>query len=241
MNTLKLKNYIFWAVLFLPLALLYIIGSPITQAQEYHQFADQKPFFGVPNFHNVMSNIPFLLTALIGFYDYKKNPDSYSVSWLAYFFGVLLVAPGSAFYHLAPTDFTLIWDRVPMTIAFMGIMSCVLSELYNIKAEKKLLAFLVIFGMYTVAHWVFFNDLRIYFWVQLSPIIAFLYVSIAIPTKSLKTKHLLIAVFFYILAKLTEKYDGEIYETINYSGHSIKHLLASVAIYALIVMKRPLK
>jgi hypothetical protein len=238
MNTMKLKNYVLWVILLLPIILLYTFGNPIVQVQEYHQFADQINYFGIPNFHNVISNLAFIATALIAFRDYFSNKKHYSISWLIYFIGVLLVAPGSAFYHWMPSDFSLVWDRLPMTVAFMGILSCVLCELYKIKNENKILIPLVLFGIYTVIHWVVFNDLRIYYWVQLSPILAFLYVSLAMPTKSLKTKHLLLAVGLYVIAKMTEKYDDQIFETIKYSGHSIKHLVAAVAVYVLILMKR---
>jgi hypothetical protein len=238
MNSLQIKNVLLWVILFLPIILLYALGNPIIQAQEYHQFADQKTLLGIPNFHNVISNLGFTVTALIAFRDYFSNKNHYSISWIIYFIGVFLVAPGSAFYHWMPTDFSLVWDRIPMTIAFMGILSCVLCELYNIKNENKILIPLVLFGIYTVIHWVVFNDLRVYYWVQLSPILSFLFVSLAMPTKSLKTKHLLFAVGLYVIAKVTEKYDDQIFNAINYSGHSIKHLVASVAIYVLILMKR---
>jgi hypothetical protein len=35
----------------------------IPQAQAYHEFADQRTLLGIPNFWNVVSNIPFVGSA----------------------------------------------------------------------------------------------------------------------------------------------------------------------------------
>ena len=39
---------------------------PIPQSQEYHRFADQRTFLGIPNFLNVASNAAFLLVGATG-------------------------------------------------------------------------------------------------------------------------------------------------------------------------------
>ncbi len=36
------------------------------QAAGYHEFADTRIFLGIPNFLNVISNIPFLLVGILG-------------------------------------------------------------------------------------------------------------------------------------------------------------------------------
>jgi len=40
--------------------------EPFGQDLDYHNFADRRSFWGIPNFFNVMSNIPFLIVGLIG-------------------------------------------------------------------------------------------------------------------------------------------------------------------------------
>ena len=44
-------------VLFLP---------PIRQDASYHSFADQREFWGIFNFWNVVSNLPFLIVGIVG-------------------------------------------------------------------------------------------------------------------------------------------------------------------------------
>src|SRR3978361_1364001 len=57
-----------WALCILSagLVLAAMIVPPIPQPLEYHQFADQRVFFGIPNFFDVVSNIAFLLVGTAG-------------------------------------------------------------------------------------------------------------------------------------------------------------------------------
>ena len=39
---------------------------PLLQDQSYHEFADQRALFGIPNFWNVISNLPFIAIGVAG-------------------------------------------------------------------------------------------------------------------------------------------------------------------------------
>ncbi len=54
------------AILSLGMLLIAAIAPPIPQPLEYHQFADQRDYFGIPNFFNVVSNIAFLFVGIAG-------------------------------------------------------------------------------------------------------------------------------------------------------------------------------
>ena len=41
---------------------------PLLQDQSYHQFADQRELFGIPNFWNVVSNLPFIAVGAMGLF-----------------------------------------------------------------------------------------------------------------------------------------------------------------------------
>jgi hypothetical protein len=43
-----------------------LLLPPISQDQNYHQFADQRTLLGVPNFWNVVSNLPFIAVGAAG-------------------------------------------------------------------------------------------------------------------------------------------------------------------------------
>src|ERR1700745_3436452 len=91
---------------------------PITQDPNYHAFADARTLFGIPNFWNVVSNLPFIAVGAAGVARYRREPTT-----AALFTGILLTGFGSSYYHLAPDDGTLFWDRLPMTIGFMALLA----------------------------------------------------------------------------------------------------------------------
>src|SRR5215472_8089097 len=63
------------ALLFFMVASL--LGLPllptILQNQNYHDFADQRTLFGIPNFWNVVSNIPFVGIGAVGLWQFGRS------------------------------------------------------------------------------------------------------------------------------------------------------------------------
>lgn len=223
----------------IPLLWLFFFKEPMTQNLAYHNFADQRNWVGINNFMDVMSNLGFIWVGIIGLKNAQKL-NQYKLSWVVFYIGVLLVAPGSAYYHLWPNNDTLVWDRLPMTIGFMGIFTAIMAETFKLKKEKTILFSLIALGIYSVIHWVVFDDLRLYFWVQLTPLLSILLIALMYNSESIKGFYLLGTFTFYMLAKLTEKYDTQIFSATfeGVSGHSLKHLLAAIAIYFLYAMKK---
>lgn len=236
-NITDKKDIGFLLIIFLPLIGMLIFLPPLSQSQAYHNFIDNHLYFGIPNFHNVTSNIPFLIFALLGLSNYKKHEEK-NLAWLLFLIGVLLVAPGSAYYHYHPNNDTLFWDRLPMTIAFMGIVSYAISEQFNINHKNIFTLALVLFGIITVIFWKISDDLRPYYWVQLSAITILFYLSLAFKGSRLKPKYIFMALVFYLLAKFFELRDELTMNLFSYSGHSIKHILASFSVLALLKIKQ---
>jgi len=98
--------------------------DPIAQDPAYHLFVDQRAALSIPNFQNVMSNLPFAVVGLGGLFLILSNlrivNNEAKPAWLVFFVGVFVTALGSGYYRLSPDNETLIWDRLPMTIAFMS-------------------------------------------------------------------------------------------------------------------------
>jgi hypothetical protein len=213
--------------------------DPIIQNLEYHNFSDKRPWLGINNFGDVFSNIAFIFVGLYGILNLRKyKPEVASLSWMVFFVGVTLVAPGSAWYHWNPNNTTLVLDRLPMTIAFMGLFTAMLSTYISPKYEKPLLPISLLFGFASVFVWHFTDDLRLYYFVQIAPLIVIPTVIILFKSENIKPSYLGLALLFYVLAKYVEISDSKIFHASSgmISGHTLKHLAAAIAPLLLIRM-----
>jgi hypothetical protein len=218
--------------------LMFGHGGPILQDRGYHLFADARSCLGIANFGNIASNLLFLLAGAFGIRHCWRDRSGAWHSWLVFFGGVALVFFGSAHYHDAPDDGTLVWDRLPMTVAFMALFSALVSEHLDKPGEPALLAAALLTGISSVFWWQWSGDLRVYIWVQGAPLLAIPYVIAAFPGRYTHRHYLLYGVGLYALAKAAELLDHEIYAATAtaISGHSVKHLLAAMAVLCVLRM-----
>lgn len=230
----------------------------IPQPQAYHNFADQRSFLGIPHFADVVSNTPFAVFGLWGLVFLFRSGSEPNANhfidprerwpYLVVFVGVLLTAFGSSYYHLEPGNARLVWDRLPMTIAFMGVVAAMIAERINVRAGLWLLPILVLVGMSSVLQWYLSElhgagDLRFYATVQAYSVL-FLLIVLLLPPRYTRSSDLAIVAGFYILAKVLEILDKPIFELGHIvSGHTLKHLAAATAGYWILRMlqrRRPL-
>jgi hypothetical protein len=199
----------------------FVFVPPIAQDEAYHFFADARTLAGIPNFWNVASNLPFALVGILGLWKLR------GVFNRVLFTGVLLTFFGSSYYHLAPNDARLVWDRLPMTLVFMALLACVVTGESDSRFGRLLLATLVTCGIASVLWWSVINDLRFYVLVQFGPLL------ILVPALWFvrDARYLAAVLTFYALAKLAEFYDRAIFSNLPISGHTAKHVLAAMATY----------
>lgn len=230
------KEYIAWGVAVLCFIILMLITPSIPQSQEYHDFADQRQFLGIPNALNVISNFPFLVVGLVGLIlCYHANYFKFSLQgelwgWTCFFVGVAAVAFGSAYYHLEPNDARLVWDRLPMTIAFTSIVAIFIIERIDERKGSVSIIPLVLAGVVSILYWRFFDDLRPYGLVQFVPCVAIPVMAVLLPPMYTHSTYWLWAAGFYLIAKVEEAADKPIYSWTHHivSGHTIKHLCAAM-------------
>lgn len=219
-----------WAILLPGLAALLVLLSlsPVTQDAEYHRFVDQSVVFGIPHFGDVSTNLAFLL---VGFWGLRRRP--YELRAYAVFFaGVFLTGLGSAWYHLDPTSERLFWDRLPMTIVFMALVSIVVSERVSRPLGERLLVPLLIAGASSVLYWHAMDDLRFYVLVQFYPMLALPMILLLYRPRYSHSGYFWAMFGWYLLAKGFEFLDGPILELTGFlSGHNLKHAAAAVATY----------
>jgi hypothetical protein len=214
-----------------------ILVPPIPQSQIYHRFADQRTLFGIPNFWCVVSNLPFILVGALGLWKVRQG-----LSASIFFLGVFLTGFTSSYYHWAPSDWGLFWDRLPMTFAFMAILANVIEERIDERVGQLLLWPLVALGLLSLLIWMRVDDLRLYAWVQFFPCLALPLMFWLFPPKYSGTYYWFIAAGFYALAKLLEHFDAKIYAALGVmSGHPLKHLAAACACYAIYLAFRKRK
>ena len=211
-------------VLFLP---------PIPQDPRYHHFADQRTHWGVPNFWNVVSNLPFLLVAVWGLRALRSR-TAFLQSWerMAYCIllaGVALVAFGSSYYHYRPNNGTLFWDRLPMTVVFTSLLATTIGERISPNAGRLLLFPLLVVGVAAILHWKFSDDLRFYFLVQFYPMVALPLMLILFPARYTRTGGVYAMIGFHTLAKALEFFDYQVATILPTGGHPWKHVAGAVA------------
>jgi hypothetical protein len=216
--------------------------APIAQPQSYHNFCDQRVFLRIPNALNVLSNLPFLLIGLLGLRALPGltllPPRSRSQApWAVMFLGVALTAIGSSYYHLDPNDATLVWDRLPMTVAFAGLVAGTLADRVP-RLTWPLLAVLLLVGAGSVVYWALRGNLVPYIVVQAGFIGAALAATAAVRSPYTLAARIYPATVLYAGAMIAERYDFEISALLanTVSGHTLKHLLAAASAYVLLRM-----
>jgi len=219
---------IFLALMATSLAGLLLL-PPITQDQSYHHFADQRTLLGVPNFWNVASNLPFIAIGAAGLWRFHRDAATFVI-----FLGIFLTGFGSSYYHWNPSDSTLFWDRLPMTLCFMAILAVVVEERLSAQLGAALLWPLLATGMLSLLLWRWTGDLRLYGWVQFFPCLALPLLLMLFPPKYTGTFYWVIAAALYALAKLFEHYDHAIHSNFILSGHTLKHLFGAAACFAVL-------
>ena len=128
------------------------------QPLDYHDFADHREVAGIANFLDVTSNLGFLIVAVVGLaiVFHRDTPFAHPAErwpYAVFFIGMLLTALGSAYYHLAPDNERLFWDRLPMTVAFMSLIAAQIAERVSLRIGLLLLTPMVLLGVATVVYW----------------------------------------------------------------------------------------
>lgn len=236
------------------------------QDPAYHRFADDRTMLGVPNFWDVASGAAFAAVGLMGLWIAVRGggpatvldpeaqtrraspvPAPRRAALGVMFAGVFLTAFGSGWYHLAPSNARLVWDRLPMAVAFMGFLAALIADRVSPRAAAWLLGPLTAVGIAAVLYWqateaAGAGDLRPYLLVQAFPLLAVVYVALFLRAGRMSSGRLLVALAFYGLAKAAEAYDRPIFALAMggeaVSGHTLKHLAAALGTYMVLQAAR---
>jgi hypothetical protein len=223
--------------------LAFVLPS-FPQPQGYHNFADQRAWLGMPYFGNIASNAAFIVVGLAGLWVMRgaavraMEPASRN-AYALMFVGLLLTGFGSGYYHWAPSDARLVWDRLPMTLVFMPLLAATYAERLHWRSDMSLLG-LVLFGVFSVVYWKYNGNLMPYLMAQGATVLLILLAIILLPTPWSGRNLLYPTLGSYAVAFVSENLDWQIYRWTSdaISGHTLKHLFAAFAFVFIVLMLR---
>ena len=197
-------------------ALVIMLVPPVSQDPAYHNFADQRYISGIPHFWNVVTNIPFLVLGITGFFKIQKQeltgilPDLFR-AYLTFFLGLVLTGLGSGYYHLDPSNSTLVGDRMAITVTFMSFFVLIFGESISTKTASRLLLPLLFLGLSSVVYWnitekLVTGDLRFYALVQFLPMLLIPLMLLFYGSCLSGRRWILAILLVYGAAKITEMY-----------------------------------
>lgn len=231
------ETLLFWTVAILG-GLAWLLPT-IPLAPHYHDFADQRTLFGIPCALDVLSNAPFSVWGAWGLLVLRLTPTIRGAQRqmaTLFFWGLICTALGSAYYHLAPNNEGLVIDRYGMTVAFAGLMGLAASTRVSDRAGALLGWAALVLGSASVYIWGITENMTPWVVFQGGGLLLILAMLVLRPNEqSLKISWLSVLVI-YIAAKLLELYDASVFKwTGCISGHSLKHVVASLAAWPVLL------
>lgn len=209
----------------------------VPQDLDYHGFADSRGWGGLPNAWDVLSNLCFVAVGLWGLHVIRRTEGELRGALNLFAMGLVLTGLGSAYYHLAPSNETLVWDRLPMTLAFAGALGAMAHQYVAPSAVFRWQNAWLYLGCLSVAVWAQADDLRLYLAVQAGGFLLgalWMAASLRAPAAAAALPWHWVWLG-YGLAKAAEAADQWIWQATEglLAGHALKHVFASLGVACL--------
>ena len=236
-----MKRRAAWLIAFtVACALAALLLPRVPQPVEYHDFADHRALFGIANFLDVASNSGFLFAGVAGLLVVAVRRRAFELGierwpYAAFFVGLVLTAIGSAYYHIAPDNARLVWDRLPMTIAFAGLLSSQIADRISVRAGVALLVPMIAIGAASVIYWGWTErsgegNVLPYAIVQGYAAVVLLMVTMLYSSRYSRGRDIYYVLGWYVVSKILEALDMGIFDLGHaVSGHTLKHVAAAVS------------
>ena len=190
----------------------------------------------------MLTNLLFLWVGTEGLYRLLRQKSLRVVrallpAYAVFFAALVFVAAGSAYYHWTPGNVSLAWDRLGISLAFMSLFSVILGERVSLRGAQRLL---LLAGVASIVYWIYSEqagagDLRPYALVQFLPLALLPLILWGFDAPFDRGSDLWWLLAWYLVAKLCEIFDHEIYDLLAViSGHSLKHLCAGIGCLVLL-------
>ena len=229
-----MSRWMGWIVVAAAAAAMLVHG-PMAQLPGYHDFADARTWLGIPRAADVLSNVPF---ALVGLWALARRRST--LAWAVFDAALVLTALGSGYYHLAPDDARLVWDRLPIALACAGLLVAVHERTDAPRHTGLRLLALAAFGAASVAWWRESGDLRPYLLLQGAPMLLVPFWQWRAGVPGRERALFGVAIAGYAAAKLFEALDRATFEALGVvSGHTLKHLFSAAGAWIIVVARTP--
>ncbi|HEX3097968.1 MAG TPA: hypothetical protein VHQ02_09625 [Usitatibacter sp.] len=226
-------------------AAIMAVHGPIPQLPHYHEFADARPLLGVPHAMDVLSNAAFALVGLWGLWRLRDPAvrarlGRACIGYALFIAALVMTSAGSSYYHLAPDDARLVWDRIPIALACAGLLSGTHAQTHSARHALGLTAALAVAAVASVLWWSFtavtgVGDLRPYLLLQGAPLLLVPAWQALAGSPRRDRVAFGWAIGLYVLAQFAELLDHGLFEALGFmSGHTLKHLLAAAAGFVLV-------
>ncbi|KAH1124270.1 hypothetical protein AAZX31_06G048400 [Glycine max] len=233
-----------WGATFLCCMCLIFFTPRIPRSPKHHQFVDMRNLLGVPNTLNVMTNFPFLVVGVLGLVlaleggVFNISSQGEVWTWALFYAGIAGVAFGSAYYHLKPDDHRVLWDTLPMMVAFSSLLSSLVVERLGQRIGLCCMFALNLAAFLCVVYERIYNDIRFCMMFQLTLPLAIPVIAVLYRSKYTHSRYWFISTGIYLLAKFEGATDRKLYHVNNYiiSGHSLEHLCLALIPILLSVM-----
>jgi hypothetical protein len=208
-------------------AIAMVVLGPIERGETFHHYADQRRWLGIPHAGDVLSNLAFVLVAL----RYVRHIPALAAA-------VAAIGVGSAIYHWAPSDLTLVVDWAPIGVTLMLVLATVIGDRIGPRSAQVALSAGPLGAVLAVGYWLITGgtgdgdgnrgDMAPYVALQVLGVALPPLLALAAPGR-IATRWLLAAVGCFVAARVLGANDAALLDAIAISGHSLKHVAAAAA------------
>lgn len=198
----------------------------------YGRFADDRDGNTA---RNVVSNLGLLIVGTAGVWWAMRNRQDDRAAALILFAGVIAAGLGSMYFHAQPlaggrlNRAALLWDRMPMTIAFAGLIALVLRDRVLQRPNRFVLPLLVVIGLATALYWYWSGDLYPYAFFQFYTAAGTLLMIMTLRPRYTEAGYVAAAVVLFGMSKVFEDFDWAIHAGWGIGGHPLKHAVSALA------------
>lgn len=216
-------------------AVLRVVFGPLPQDPSYHLLADTRWCGPIPRAGDVLTNLSILAAGIAGLLLARRVrvAPSERAAYALLVAGMMLTALGSAYYHWAPSDARLVWDRLPMTLVLAALLTFLLADRVDPAFAKVALWPLAALGAASVLWWAWTrrqgaDDLLLYLIVRIGTGVAIAFLLLLRRGRHSGAGWLWAALALDLTMTVAERFDREIFDATGMvvSGHNVKHVLA---------------